>query len=296
MLFSIEQLEAFVATVDEGSFSAAARFLGKAQSRISTAVANLELDLGITLFDRSGKYPVLSEDGERMIQTARDVLYQCRVVMERATEISDQPQNVLRVAVEDLVPQEKISIVLAEFAQQFTHTQVEIVRATAGEASELVKQDNADVGITVSVSGLPQADYSWEQIGSEKWYPMVAATHPLAALETVGKSDLANVPQLVHTTSNKDWELGTESVSDKIWRCDDSLFMIELVSKGVGWAWCSSLQTERAVQRGELVVLPVDFMETGFSGELFLCWKKDHPLRAAEKWLATRLKKAFSIR
>jgi DNA-binding transcriptional LysR family regulator len=296
VLFSIEQLEAFVATVDEGSFSAAARFLGKAQSRISTAVANLELDLGITLFDRSGKYPVLSKDGERMIQTARDVLYQCRVVMERATEVSDQPQSVLRLAVDDAVPQEQVSIMLAEFAQEFRHTQIEIVRAHAGEASNLVKLDKADVAIAVSVSGLPQDDYSWEQVGSEKWYPMASATHPLAALESVSKSDLASVTQIACTSSNNNLELGTEVVSDKLWRCDDSRFMIELVCKGAGWAWCPSLQTERAVQRGELVALPVDFMETGFSGELYLCWKKDHPLRAAEKWLATRLKKAFSVR
>ncbi len=55
MNWSIAQLDAFVTTVTEGSFSAAARKLGKAQSRVSTAVANLEIDLGVTLFDRSGK-------------------------------------------------------------------------------------------------------------------------------------------------------------------------------------------------------------------------------------------------
>ncbi|MFT5236303.1 MAG: DNA-binding transcriptional LysR family regulator, partial [Shewanella sp.] len=53
MNWSLNQLEAFVLSVRHGSFSAAARKLGRAQSRISTAISNLEADLGFELFDRS---------------------------------------------------------------------------------------------------------------------------------------------------------------------------------------------------------------------------------------------------
>lgn len=51
MRFSIEQLQAFVASAEQGSFSAAARHLGKAQSVVSAAIANLEADLNLSLFD-----------------------------------------------------------------------------------------------------------------------------------------------------------------------------------------------------------------------------------------------------
>ncbi|AOW48278.1 hypothetical protein A4R89_01350 [Acetobacter ascendens] len=63
MNVSLEQLEAFVATADAGSFSAAARRLGRAQSAISTHVANLEVDLGLELFLRTGRTPVLTPEG-----------------------------------------------------------------------------------------------------------------------------------------------------------------------------------------------------------------------------------------
>lgn len=46
-----------------GSFSAAARKLGKSQSTVSTAIANLEIDLGLNLFDRSSRKPMLTEHG-----------------------------------------------------------------------------------------------------------------------------------------------------------------------------------------------------------------------------------------
>ena len=53
MRYSPEALTAFVESVACGSFSAAARRLRKSQSTISTAIANLEADLGVTLFDRT---------------------------------------------------------------------------------------------------------------------------------------------------------------------------------------------------------------------------------------------------
>lgn len=62
-MLTTEQLEAFVASVETGSFSAAARQLGKVQSGISQQIMNLELDTGLQLFDRSGRYPQLTALG-----------------------------------------------------------------------------------------------------------------------------------------------------------------------------------------------------------------------------------------
>ncbi|MGS0729045.1 LysR family transcriptional regulator, partial [Shewanella sp. 0m-11] len=56
-MLTIEQLYSFVTTVEAGSFSAAARKLGKVQSAISQHIINLEIDTNQTLFDRSHRYP-----------------------------------------------------------------------------------------------------------------------------------------------------------------------------------------------------------------------------------------------
>lgn len=57
---NLQQLETLLMVVNTGSFSAAARKLGKAQSAVSTAISDLEIDLDLQLFDRSGRYPVLT--------------------------------------------------------------------------------------------------------------------------------------------------------------------------------------------------------------------------------------------
>lgn len=54
---SLDQLRTFIAAVDEGSFSAAARRLNRVQSAVSGWVGALEDQIGVTLFDRSGRFP-----------------------------------------------------------------------------------------------------------------------------------------------------------------------------------------------------------------------------------------------
>jgi DNA-binding transcriptional LysR family regulator len=60
---SLDQLRAFIAAVDEGSFSAAGHSLRRTQSVVSQTLANLERQIDIQLFDRSGRYPRLTAVG-----------------------------------------------------------------------------------------------------------------------------------------------------------------------------------------------------------------------------------------
>src|SRR4029077_14000697 len=70
---SLDQMRAFIAAADEGSFSAAARKLRRAQSVVSELVSGLEGQIGVTLFDRSGRYPVLTPEGTALLAEARVV-------------------------------------------------------------------------------------------------------------------------------------------------------------------------------------------------------------------------------
>src|SRR6266403_960840 len=70
---TLNQLRTSIAAVDEGSFSAAGRKLRRAQSVVSQTLANLEAQLGVKLFDRSARYPRLTEEGRSLLADARSV-------------------------------------------------------------------------------------------------------------------------------------------------------------------------------------------------------------------------------
>src|SRR4051794_41874077 len=61
---TIEQLRTLLAVVQAGSFSAAARKLGRVQAAVSQSIDRLEAQLGLRLFDRTGRVPVLTAHGE----------------------------------------------------------------------------------------------------------------------------------------------------------------------------------------------------------------------------------------
>ena len=74
MNWTMDQLRSFVAAAEKGSFSAAGRSLGKAQSVVSTQVAMLEDTLGVELFDRGARSPVLTRAGKDLLIEARAML------------------------------------------------------------------------------------------------------------------------------------------------------------------------------------------------------------------------------
>ena len=85
---SIDQLRGFIAAVDEGSFSAAARKLRRAQSAVSELVSSLEGQMGVTLFDRSGRYPKLTSEGAVLLADAKGVVAGLDFMKARAKGIA----------------------------------------------------------------------------------------------------------------------------------------------------------------------------------------------------------------
>ena len=71
---NLEHIRMLVLSADLGSFSACARKLGKVQSAVSHGINSLEIDLNVTLFDRSTRKPTLTPAGERLYRSAKALL------------------------------------------------------------------------------------------------------------------------------------------------------------------------------------------------------------------------------
>src|SRR5438876_5834497 len=101
---TLDQLRTFIAAVDEGSFSAAGSKHRRAQSVVSQTLANLEAQLGVKLFDRSGRYPRLTEEGRSLLADARGVAEQVDGFKARAHAMREGLEPELAVAVDVMLP------------------------------------------------------------------------------------------------------------------------------------------------------------------------------------------------
>src|SRR5688572_17832884 len=106
---TLDQLRTFIAAVDEGSFSAAGRKLRRAQSVVSQTLANLEAQLGIKLFDRSERYPKLTEEGRSLLPEARSVVDNMDEFKARAHAMREGLEPELAVAMDVMYPMEAVT-------------------------------------------------------------------------------------------------------------------------------------------------------------------------------------------
>jgi len=92
-----DKLRIFQAAADAGSFTHAGEALGLSQSAVSRQVSALEQDLEVPLFHRHARGLILTEQGEMLLRTVRDVMLKLSAVKTRLTDSRDKPHGELRV-------------------------------------------------------------------------------------------------------------------------------------------------------------------------------------------------------
>ncbi len=290
MRLSLDHLEAFVAAAETGSFSAAARKLGKAQSAVSTAVASLEIDLGVQLFDRSGKYPAITGEGEVLLREARTILVRCIDFQDRACAFSENIDARIRIAVDEIVPHHAFVEVLERFGEVFPETQLEVLYGTLMDIQTLVEEDRADMGLLIPID-FPDKTVSARLVAYMPYCPVAAPEHSLTRLIEVTPADLESHRELIITSR------GGERIPDPVifgsrtWMIESNYVIRDLVRKGMGYAFLPRHLVEEDIAAGHLVRLPVTMEQTAHQVPVYLVWTLSKPLGKAGKWLQEELAK-----
>jgi DNA-binding transcriptional LysR family regulator len=89
-----KKIEYFILVVQEGSFSAASRKLYLSQANLSKQISQLETDLDVTLFDRSGYRPVLTDTGEYFYKECKKLQKRSDNILKKVKEYQRKSINV----------------------------------------------------------------------------------------------------------------------------------------------------------------------------------------------------------
>src|ERR1700676_3912380 len=196
---SLDQLRAFIAAVNEGSFSAGARRLHRTQSAVSELVSNLEAQLGVVLFDRSERYPQLTPAGVLLVADARSVVANVGLLKARAKGISGGLESELSAVVDVLFPIEAIAESAREFRDRFPRTPLRLYVEALGGAYQPVLDGRCSLGVVGSVPLMPSS-MTAEKLEGVVMVMVAAREHPLVAIKgTIAKTELAKHVQLVLT-------------------------------------------------------------------------------------------------
>ena len=288
MKLSLESLQLLVAAADSGSFSAAARVFGKAQSAVSTAIANLEIDLGLTLFDRSGRLPRLTLAGERMVAEARALLAQQGQLQAVAAELAAGVEARLTLAIDDgsLLPW--LAPVLEQLAGRYPSLELELLFPMMEDLDEMLLSGRAQLGVGYQGMTTPAALARFG-LGQMAMPLVVAPGHPLAQLAAPALADLGRYRQLLVTGRQPGVERERFRLSTTIWWAEGDLSVLELVKRGLGWASVPAFLLTDALARGEVVRLPDAALPAIPALPIELLWPSARALGPAAQWLRQAL-------
>lgn len=142
--FDWNQVRAFLATVETGSLSAAARSLGLTQPTLSRQVAALERDLGVMLFERIGRSLTLTAAGSELVAAVRDMGDAARRVSLAASSQSQSIAGLVRISASDVVAAYLLPAALERLQAIAPSIQIEIIASNA--VSDLMRRE-ADIAI-----------------------------------------------------------------------------------------------------------------------------------------------------
>lgn len=254
---TLDQLRTFVAIVDAGGFRAAAARLRRAQSAVSHAVAGLESALGVTLFDRSGRRPALTAEGQALLGTAREVLLRVDALRAHARGLGAGVEAELSIAVDTMFPLAIVGLALMQVREAFPHVALRVsVEPLGGPLSALLEK-RASLAIQAG-EDFRDPRVVQEPLWSESTVAVVARTHPLARSNggRVGIEALARHLQIVLTDPTPLSEGRTFGVlSPQICRVATQDAKHALILAGLGWGRLPAWLVERDLKERRLVRL-----------------------------------------
>jgi DNA-binding transcriptional LysR family regulator len=284
---SLDQLQVFLTVVETGSFAAAGRKLGRATSAISYAIANLEQQLGVQLFDRDRtRKPTLTEVGASVLSEARTVSMGVDSLRAKVRGMLAGLEAEVALVVDVLLPTARVVDALRAFEKEFPTVALRLHVEALGAVTQLVLSGAANIGISgpvhAGMSGLEMI-----RVGGVDLVPVAAPQHPLAT-NVNAPGDARSHAQLV-LTDRSELTQGIDFgvVGVRSWRLADLGSKHALLLAGIGWGNMPEPMVRDDLAEGRLKRLDLPDWNGGFYA-MQAIHRTDTPPGPAAAWMIRR--------
>jgi DNA-binding transcriptional LysR family regulator len=194
----LEQLQAFLAVADTGSFQRAAQRCGVTQSAISRQIQALEADLGAPLFHRTAQAK-LTIAGDRLLPRAKKICYEWQTASQEVAELIAGKQPELCVAAMHSICAHYLPPVLQQFCHDYPNVQLRVTALGSDRSLKVLKDGLVDLAIVMNNRFLSanNPEMVVKVLYEESINLLMAIDHPLAAYDAVPWDQLVRYPQVV---------------------------------------------------------------------------------------------------
>jgi len=212
MSLSLRQLRYFVAAAETGQVSRAAIELNISQSAVTGAIKQLELQLGMPLFDRHPNGVTLTFEGSRFLQHARNIVASVDEALRLKSVAAHNVSGVIRVGVTYTVAGYFLPQHYARFARSYPGVKIELSEAQRPEIEDKLLDGKLDIAVILTANIENRVALEHETLIRSRrrlWLPF---DHPLTRAPEVHLEDIAPEPYVqltvdeAHQTTEKYWE------------------------------------------------------------------------------------------
>lgn len=186
--FDLQQLQAFVAVAERGSFRVAADQIHLSAPALSRRIDKLETILGARLFNRTTRTVELTPLGRVFLERARAALDDLETAMLGIADIAASRSGSVTVACVPSAAIHFLPTVVRSFSERFPLIRIRVIDEAADQVLASVVSGESDFGISFLGRQLPGVDF--DPIHTDPFVLAMLREHPLAKRKTLAWSDL----------------------------------------------------------------------------------------------------------
>lgn len=221
-------------------YTQAAARLGISQPSLSSAIHNLENELGgVKLFEKIGRNVKLTDQGRFYHQKVSSALEELHSASRILKDSKDDAPIVIRLGVVSGTLNGVVAEEIKNYIQQNKRIRFQIIESSAEDLMTLLRQEKLDMAIVDSTSRDPS--FHFRILCKRDFYIAMPCSHPLAGSTTIKPQDVISLPQVVFnydvSNSFKEWASGSPSDENVICQVNTAQAAIDMVASGVGIAF-----------------------------------------------------------
>jgi DNA-binding transcriptional LysR family regulator len=193
----LEQLQAFMAVAETGSFQKAAQRCGVTQSAISRQIQALEADLGTPLFHRTAQAK-LTIAGDCLLPRAKRICQEWQNAVQDVADLLAGNQPELCIAAIHSICAHYLPPILQQFCRDYPNVQLRVTALGSDRSLKVLKDGLVDLAIVMNNRFLTTSpEMIVKVLFEESIQVLVAADHPLAAYKAIPWIELTKYPHVV---------------------------------------------------------------------------------------------------
>jgi len=290
-----DQLRAFIAVAEQGSFRAAATSLYKTQPSISNAIKTLESQFDFSLFDRHNYRPVLSTEGKAFYNQAKKLLTQATELEMFGHHLARADMTQLSLSLSAMCAFPPILNKIKDFCTERPQMRLQLNTEHLSGVLEQIQLDKSEFAIG-PLLGVDQK-YEFIEVGEIKMITVIAPQALAAVMSSV--SDNQSMPAMPLLTHQQLRQLPHILISDtgsvapfdhvnvisgsRPWYVNDYQMKKALLVSAMGWARIPEHIVKTQIKDGSLIKIQVENFNFESTVPMYLIKLKQQPLSVLAK-------------